>query len=340
MQHRGPYTWGVDSGHPTLTDRYGRTHDYLRVSLTDRCNFRCLYCMPADGVEWKPRAEILTLEEIERLVRFFVGLGVRKVRLTGGEPTVRQGYLNLVERLAAIPDLQSLSLTTNGSRLAQDVSALKRSGLTSLNVSLDTLRSDRFETITRRPGLDAVLEGIDAALAAGLHPKLNVVPMPGINEDEILDFVDFARERNLCVRFIEFMPFLANGWRAERVIPSRELRDRITQVAVLEPIEGTESDVAKEFRIAGSEGRVGFVSSVTESFCSGCSRIRLTADGMLKSCLFLPPTVSLRDLIRAGADDEALRAAVQQCLDTKWQAHPSMTEWRQRDTLSMVQIGG
>ena len=323
-----------------LTDRFGRFHDYLRVSLTDRCNFRCVYCMPEEGIAWQQREEILTFEEIERLARFFIERGVRKVRLTGGEPTLRKGYLNLVASLAAIPGLEHLALTTNGTRLAHDAGALKESGLTSVNVSLDSLKADRFLEVTRRNELPRVLQGIKVAQAAGLNPKINVVVLPGVNEDELVAFGEFACEHQLTVRFIEFMPFLDNGWSADRVISSGEIRTRLAERFVLQPMNGGASDVAREFKIEGSEGRVAFVSSVTESFCSGCNRLRLTADGQMKSCLFLPPSVSLRDLIREGASDEELETAVRQCLDGKWSAHPPMRNWAQRDNLTMVQIGG
>jgi len=296
--------------------------------------------MPEHGVAWKPRDEILTFEEIEHLVRFFVRHGVRKVRLTGGEPTVRHGYLDLVARLAGIPGLESLALTTNGSLLARDASELKQRGLATLNVSLDTLRDDRFEQITRRPGLSNVLRGIAAALDAGLATKVNVVPLPGINDDEILDFVEWARTTPLTIRFIEFMPFLENNWKPERVITSVEIRRRVAEKYDLLPVSAEPADVAREYTIDGFAGRLGFISSVSESFCAGCSRLRLTADGALKSCLFLPPAVSLRDLVRQDANDADLLAATRACLDGKWKEHPPMNNWRQRDNLTMVQIGG
>ncbi len=291
-------------------------------------------------MSWQPREEILKFEEIEHLVRIFVARGVRKVRLTGGEPTLRKGYVSLVRDLSAIPGLEQLALTTNGSRLAQDAALLKQAGLTSVNVSLDTLRPDRFVEVTRRDELPRVLEGIRSAQEAGLETKVNVVVLPDVNEDELLDFGEFACEQKLTVRFIEFMPFLDNGWSAERVVSSAEVRARLSERFELRPLASGASDVAREYVIDGSEGRVAFVSSVTESFCSGCNRLRLTADGQLKSCLFLPPSVSLRDLLRDGASDEVLGAAVKRCLDGKWSAHPPMRNWAQRDSLTMVQIGG
>lgn len=296
--------------------------------------------MPEEGVAWQPREDLLTFEEIDRLARFFIVRGVRKIRLTGGEPTLRKGYLSLVETLAAIPGLDQLALTTNGTRLVQDAAELKSAGLTSVNVSLDTLRPDRFYEVTRRKEFLRVLHGIESAQAAGLETKVNVVVLPGVNEDEVINFGEFACEHKLTVRFIEFMPFLDNGWSAEQVVSSAEIRNRLAAQFVLRPLGASASDVAREFTIDGSDGRVAFVSSVTESFCSGCDRLRLTADGQVKSCLFLPPSVSLRDLVRKGAKDDELESAVRQCLGGKWSAHPPMRNWAQRDSLTMVQIGG
>lgn len=323
-----------------LTDRFGRFHDYLRVSLTDRCNFRCVYCMPEEGVEWQPREELLTFEEIDRLARFFVDRGVRKIRLTGGEPSVRKGYLELVDRLAQIDGLRELALTTNGTRLAIDADRLKQAGLTTVNVSIDTLDADRFLKITRRAGLAQVLEGIERSIQAGLETKVNVVILPGENDDELEDFVELSMSLKVTVRFIEFMPFLDNGWETSKVITSGELRERLSGRHTLEPVSGHPSDVANEYLVDEGKGRIAFVSSVSESFCSGCSRLRITADGQLKSCLFLPPNVSLRDLIRGNASDQDLEKAVQRCLQGKWKAHPPMKNWTQRDHLTMVQIGG
>lgn len=323
-----------------LVDRFGRKHTYLRVSLTDRCNFRCVYCMPEHGVEWKPRAEILTLEEIERLVRLFAQLGITKVRLTGGEPTVRRGFLGLVESIAAIPGIDRVLLTTNGTRLAEYAPKMASAGMKGLNISLDSLRRERFQEITRRDALDEVLAGIEASIKAGLETKINVVVIPGVNDDEILDFVEFASKRPIQVRFIEFMPFLGNEWKPDKVFGYREMLDVIETKFAVEPISRTASDVAKEFRISAGLGTLGFITSMTESFCSDCNRIRLTADGHFKTCLFLPERTSLRDLMRVGADDEQLARVIHADLQTKWAGHPPMHEWRQLDHLTMVQIGG
>lgn len=323
-----------------LEDSFGRKHGYLRLSLTDRCNFRCTYCMPEAGVEWLPKSELLTFEEIERLVRLFVSLGVSKLRLTGGEPTLRQGYLDLVARLSAIDGLTEFGITTNGFRLAKDAETLARNGLTSVNVSLDSLRADRFKQITLQDGHEKVLAGIQAAVQAGLETKVNVVVLPGINDDELLDFVEFSRENPVTVRFIEFMPFLANNWQHSEVLPSAELRARILTQFPIKALPNAPEAVATDYEVPGFAGRIAFVSSVTESFCKGCNRVRVTANGQVKSCLFLPPMTSLRDLMREGCDDSGITLAIQQCLQSKWEQHPPMTNWAQRDHLTMVQIGG
>lgn len=296
--------------------------------------------MPAEGVEWKDRAEILSLEEIERLVAIFVRLGVRKVRLTGGEPTVRRGFMELLFALHEAHPSIKLLLTTNGSSLRQIAEPLRDAGLSGINVSLDSLRRDRFAEITRRDSLPQVLEGIEAAIAAGIPTKINVVVMPGMNDDELVDFIEFTRDRAVQVRFIEFMPFAGNLWKPERVFGYAEMRSVSDSHFALEPVTGQPSDVAKEFSIPGFRGTVGFVTSVTESFCEGCNRIRLTADGHVKTCLFLPQRTSLRDLMRAGASDSEIATVIRADLNTKWAGHPPMDNWKQLDQLSMVQIGG
>lgn len=323
-----------------ITDRYGRVHDYLRVSLTDRCNLRCAYCMPETDVNFAPKHEILTLEEILKLVKLFANLGVRKIRLTGGEPTIRPGYIDLIAQVKAIPGIEHVALTTNGLKLAAEAEQLKQAGLDSLNVSLDTLNPERFTSLTRRPGHAKVLSGIQAALHAGLETKINVVLLRGFNEDEIEAFLALAQLNRLTVRFIEFMPFLGNEWGPERVVPNAEIRDRVQAFATLKPIPGEPSDVATSYQIEGFQGQVGFISSVTESFCAGCNRIRLTADGMLKTCLFLPPAKSLRDLLRQGVPVTEIEATIREGMLTKWAGHPPMRTWQQLDQLSMVQIGG
>ncbi|MCW5943435.1 MAG: GTP 3',8-cyclase MoaA [Fimbriimonadaceae bacterium] len=323
------------------TDPFGRPHTYLRVSITDRCNFRCGYCMPAQGVIWRPRSEILNFEEIERLVRLFVRGGVTKVRLTGGEPAVRRGLEELIARLAVIEGLREIWMTTNGSTLAKKADAYRRAGLTGLNVSLDSLRRERFAEIARRDELPKVLEGIETALGAGFRPlKINVVVMAGVNEDELLDFAELASDRPIQVRFIEFMPFKGNGWQRGDLYPAARMREDLRERYRLTPLETSPNAVARGFAIEGGKGSVAFVASMTESFCDGCNRLRLTADGTVKSCLFLRADGNLRDSLRAGADDEALATIVRDSLARKWKEHPPMENLLATNDHSMLEIGG
>ncbi|GMV37601.1 MAG: cyclic pyranopterin monophosphate synthase [Fimbriimonadales bacterium] len=324
-----------------LTDRFGRVHSYLRISVTDRCNFRCVYCMPPEGIEWRCREELLTFEEIVRLARVFVRLGVDKVRLTGGEPTVRRGIESLLSALAGLPGLHTLAMTTNGFRLREQARIYREAGLTNINVSLDSLRRDRFEQITRRDALDDVLAGLDAALSVGFRKvKINTVVMAGVNDDELLDFVDLARDRPLHVRFIEFMPFHNNGWSVGGVFPLARMREVIGGRYSLEPVRAEPNAVAREWRIPGFEGTIGFIASMTESFCSECNRIRLTADGQIKSCLFSPAESNLRDVLRTGASDDELEARIRTALWLKPKEHPPMEVLAAQENRSMIEIGG
>ncbi|MBS0663770.1 MAG: GTP 3',8-cyclase MoaA [Verrucomicrobia bacterium] len=324
-----------------LTDGFGRFHDYLRISVTDRCNLRCLYCMPADGLVWKERAEILTFEEIERIAGLLVRQGVRKIRLTGGEPTMRRDLEVLIARLRALPGLQSLVMTTNGLRLADRAARYRAAGLDGLNVSLDTLRPDRFEQMTRRTGLERVRHGLEAALAAGFATvKLNVVVMRGLNDDELPDFARLARTSPLEVRFIEFMPFDRNEWSTDRLVPYAEMRRRVESAVTLQPLAAGPNAVAREFAVAGGAGRIGFVTSMTEDFCAGCNRLRLTADGRLKNCLFSVGEADLRGPLRAGADEAELLAVIRGCVREKWAGHPPPAELAALHNRAMIQIGG
>lgn len=324
-----------------LVDRFGRHHTYLRVSLTDRCNFRCVYCMPEFGIAWRDRAEILTFEEITRLVRLFASMGVNKVRLTGGEPTLRKGLTELIGTISKVPGISKLYMTTNGTTLRRSAQDYRDAGLTGLNISIDTLRQDRFKEIARRDSFEQVVEGIDAALAAGYDTiKINVVAMAGVNEDEVVDFVKFAYDKPVDLRFIEFMPFDDNGWTKAQVLPYIKIRGMIEENYELTAINGEPQDVAREFAVSGAKCTVGFISSMTDSFCSGCNRLRLTADGKFKSCLFLKAGDSLRDQMRNGADDDALEATIRTGLIGKWKEHPPMDELIRLKNASMVEIGG
>lgn len=321
-------------------DRFGRRHTYLRVSLTDRCGFRCLYCMPGDKIAWKPKGDLMTDGEIMRACVVFTRLGVRKVRLTGGEPTVRPGWLELAGALAALDPAVDVHLTTNGSVLHRAAAALATAGVRGVNVSVDSVHPERFRQITQRGELQVVLDGIDAAIDAGLEVKINTVVLPGLNCDEIGGILDHFADRPVQVRFIEFMPFAGNAWAAGRVVGYAEMLAEVEKRFTIEPLPGSQGAVAKEFGLIGRRATVGFITSMTESFCGDCSRVRLTADGGVKPCLFLPASQNLRDRMREGASDGDLADAVHAALAAKWEGHPPMNEWQERESLHMVQIGG
>jgi cyclic pyranopterin phosphate synthase len=324
-----------------LIDRHGRKHTYLRLSVTDRCNLRCAYCMPPQGIDWTPRAQILTADELVRLGTIFVGMGITKIRLTGGEPLSRRDIGPIAQRLAALPGLKALAMTTNGISLAGRAQGLRDAGLTALTISLDTLRRDRFLEIAKRDQFQAVMDGIEASLAAGFAPlKINVVVMRGVNDDEILDFVDWAKDRPVNVRFIEYMPFPDNHWSKGGLMPYAEMRRLIERHVPLIPMVGAATDVGKDFRIAGHQGTVGFVTSMTESFCGGCNRLRVTADGNIKSCLFHPAEQSLRDAMRAGEPDIEIERLILRAVDGKQAAHPPMDELMTMKNRNMIEIGG
>lgn len=322
-----------------LTDRFGRRHTYLRVSVTDRCNLRCKYCMPAEGIAWIERKELLTFEEIERVVRVLAGAGVDKVRITGGEPTVRRGIEELIAAIARINGIRELAMTTNGTTLRARAQAYRDAGLTHLNVSIDSLRADRFQEITQTDKFDTVMEGIECAIAAGFQPlKINTVVMKSVNDDEIPDFVSFARTRPVNVRFIEFMPFDGNAWSEGKMFSYSEMLAAVG--AEIEPIERKPCAVAKDFRIVDGIGTVSFVTSMTDDFCGDCNRIRLTATGEFKPCLFMLPNVSVRDRLRSGCSDEDVLGAVQESLGAKWKGHPGPKALLRLKNASMIQIGG
>jgi cyclic pyranopterin phosphate synthase len=330
-----------------LVDSYGRVHRDLRISVTDRCNFRCTYCMPAEGMDWLPRSDVLTFEEIERIARVCVErFGVDSIRLTGGEPTVRAHLPVLVGKVAALrrggdgPPVD-LSLTTNGATLRSVAGDLVTAGLRRVNISLDTLRHDRFVELTRRDELDHVLEGIDAAAAAGLDPvKVNVVVMRGINDDEVVDLATFGRERGVTVRFIEWMPLDADRqWASDAVVSQAEIVAAIDAVFPIEPLARGHQP-AERFAYRDGRGEVGVIPSVTRPFCDTCDRIRLTAEGQLRSCLFAVDEVDLRILVREGASDDELAAAVQRCVADKWAGHMIGQVQFIRPRRSMSQIGG
>ncbi|MEA2686633.1 MAG: 3,8-cyclase, partial [Actinomycetota bacterium] len=295
-----------------LVDPFDRVVRDLRISVTDRCNFRCTYCMPEEGMDWLPRSEILTFEEIERVARLCVERwGFTGIRLTGGEPTVRAGLPTLVAKLAALG--VDLALTTNGATLRLIADDLKAAGLGRINISCDSLRRDRFLALTHRDALAQVLDGIDAALEAGFSPvKVNAVLMRGVNDDEVVDFATFGREKGVVVRFIEFMPLDADGaWTGEQVVSAAEILAAIGAVYPLTAVPGRGSQPAERYAYADGRGEIGVVPSVTRSFCGSCDRVRLTAEGMFRNCLFATRETDLRVLLRGGASDDELAAAIE-----------------------------
>ncbi|MGW8884519.1 GTP 3',8-cyclase MoaA [Streptomyces sp. NPDC055749] len=326
-----------------LVDRFGRVHTDLRVSLTDRCNLRCTYCMPAEGLDWLPRAEILTDDEIVRLVRVATErLGITEVRLTGGEPLLRRGLPGLVARLSALDEAPDLSLTTNGIGLARSAAALREAGLNRVNVSLDTLRAERFATLTRRDRLTDVLDGLHAAHAVGLSPvKVNAVPVRGVNDDEIAELAAFAVGNGYLMRFIESMPLDAQGaWDRDRMVTAEEILDRLREGFELVPVGRQGNAPAEEWRIAGTDAVVGVIASVTRPFCGSCDRVRLTADGQLRNCLFATEESDLRALLRGGADDTALEAAWRTSVGGKGPGHTINSPGFRRPERPMSAIGG
>jgi cyclic pyranopterin phosphate synthase len=324
-----------------LVDSFGRVHRDLRISVTDRCNFRCSYCMPEEGMAWLPREELLSYEEIERLARVFVErYGFESIRITGGEPTARAHLPVLVEKLSRLG--VDLALTTNGVSLRLLAHDLAAAGLSRVNISLDSLRPERFAAITRRDALDKVLDGIDAALDAGLSPvKVNVVVMRGVNDDELVDFALFGRSRGVTVRFIEVMPLDASGaWTSGQVVGRDEIVAAIDAVLPLEPVGRPDGAPAERFRFLDGGGEIGVISTVTRPFCESCDRVRLTAEGQLRSCLFALDELDVRSLLRAGASDGELAVAIEQAVASKWAGHLINQPVFIRPSRSMSQIGG
>jgi GTP 3',8-cyclase len=313
----------------------------LRVSVTDRCNFRCSYCMPEEGMVWLPRSEVLTFEEIERIARVCVErFGFDGIRLTGGEPTVRAHLPELVERLARLG--VDIAMTTNGATLPLLAADLRRAGLRRINISCDSLRRDRFLEMTKRDALDQVLAGIDAALEAGFDPvKINCVLLRGINDDEIVDLATFGRERGVVMRFIEWMPLDASDqWGQGKVVPASEIVAAIDAVYPLAPVAERGDQPAERFLYCDGGGEVGVIASVTRSFCGSCDRVRITAEGMFRNCLFAVRETDLRAIMRGGGSDDDLAAAIEADVGTKWAGHSIGQVHFIKPARSMSQIGG
>jgi GTP 3',8-cyclase len=326
-----------------LVDGHRRAIGDVRISVTDRCNFRCQYCMPAEGLPWLDRSALLTYEEIERLVRLLAAMGVHDVRLTGGEPLVRKELWRLVEMLDAIEDVHDLSLTTNGYLLTRQVDDLVRAGLRRVNVSLDALAPDRFFQLTRRNSLAQVLEGLEAAQR---HPelrpiKVNVVALRDFTEHEVLRFAEFARQNPYEVRFIEFMPLDADrAWTRDKVLPNAEIVAMIDAVYPLEPIGRERHGTARRYRFADGTGEMGFISPVTQPFCGDCNRIRLTAEGELRTCLFSMTETDLREPLRAGATDGELEQIIRDAVWRKELKHHVNDPGFVQPPRTMSRIGG
>ncbi|XP_042539739.1 molybdenum cofactor biosynthesis protein 1 isoform X1 [Dipodomys spectabilis] len=324
-----------------LTDSFGRQHSYLRISLTEKCNLRCRYCMPEEGVPLTPRADLLTTEEILILARLFVKEGVDKIRLTGGEPLIRPDVVDIVARLHQLEGLRTIGVTTNGINLARLLPQLQKAGLSAINISLDTLVPAKFEFIVRRKGFHKVMEGIHKAIELGYNPvKVNCVVMRGVNEDELLGFVALAEGLPLDVRFIEYMPFDGNKWNFKKMVSYKEMLDTIQQRwPELETLPEEESSTAKAFKIPGFQGQVSFITSMSENFCGTCNRLRITADGNLKVCLFGNSEVSLRDHLRAGASEEELLSIIGAAVGRKKRQHAGMFNIAQMKNRPMILIG-
>ena len=324
-----------------LVDPFGRTIRDLRISVTDRCNFRCTYCMPEEGMQWLPRSEVLTFEEIERLARVFVQRwGVDGIRLTGGEPTVRAHLPVLVAKLAALG--VDVAMTTNGATLRQHARPLRDAGLRRVNISLDSLDRARFEEMTRRDELANVLDGIDAALDAGFDPvKINAVVQRGVNDDEIVALAEFGRDTGVEVRFIEFMPLDATGhWMTRDVVGQDEIVATIDAVHPLEQLPARGAAPADRWRYLDGRGTVGVIPTVTKPFCGDCDRVRLTADGQFRTCLFATDEFDLRAALRSGETDDELAARIERAVGTKWAGHQINQVNFVRPVRTMSQIGG
>lgn len=325
-----------------LTDSFGRTHTYLRISLTERCNLRCTYCMPAEGVPLTPRAHLMTAEEIDAIATEFVRLGITKIRLTGGEPLVRKDAADIIERLGRLP--VELTLTTNVLLVPRFLNVFAGAGVRSLNVSLDTLNPQRFEAFTRRKGFEETLRNIDLLLENGFRVKSNAVIMRGQNDDELLDFVRWTEHKPIHVRFIEFMPFDGNRWQWDKVFSYREMLERIQAELPTEKLTDAANDTAKAYRVPGYQGTFAVISSMTNHFCGTCNRLRLTANGKVRNCLFSDEETDVLTALRAGqAIEPIIRAAVQR----KKQAHGGIQELAQLGEghpelpgRSMILIGG
>ena len=327
-----------------LIDAFGRVHNNLRISVTDRCNIRCFYCMPAEDVQFMNRDELLTFEEIERFVNVTVTLGIDKIRLTGGEPLVRRDLHLLVEKLAAIPEIKDIGITTNGILFGDQAQTFYDAGLRRVNISLDALNPVKFKQITRRDGYEKVIESIHIAKQVGFDPvKINAVSVRGLTEDEIVPFGQFARETGVELRFIEFMPLDAdNAWEREKVLFAHEIIEKLSaEIMPLVPSENQDPRApATDFEFEDGVGRVGFIASVSQPFCMSCNRFRVTADGKLRNCLFSHEETDIKSLLRDGASDAAIAQAIRDSIAAKNEGHEINTARFIQPERPMYSIGG
>lgn len=325
-----------------LRDNFQRTIDYMRISITDRCNLRCIYCMPADGVKPIEYKEILSYEEIIRIVRIAAGMGVRKIRITGGEPLARKNVTYLIASIKNIDGIEDLSLTTNGVLLEKYAKEIADAGLNRINISLDSFRPERYREITRGGDVEVVLRGIVAAERAGLIPiKINMVPIRGFNDDEIEEFARITLTSPSHVRFIEFMPIGAKDiWSNEKYIPTDEIKSIVERIGPLTPVRARKSGPARYFRFEGATGVVGFVSAITHHFCGDCNRLRLTADGKLRPCLFSETEIDLKSPLRSGASDEEIERLLKLSIDVKPEGHNISNRTDLKFLRPMSRIGG
>ncbi|XP_054894755.1 molybdenum cofactor biosynthesis protein 1 isoform X1 [Poeciliopsis prolifica] len=323
-----------------LTDSFGRRHNYLRISLTEKCNLRCQYCMPEEGVKLTPRGQLLSTSEVLTLAQLFVREGVDKIRLTGGEPLIRPDVVDIIAELKKLVGLKTVAVTTNGINLSRLLPKLKDAGLDLINISLDSLVPAKFEFVVRRKGFHKVMESIDKAVELGYNPvKINCVVMRGLNEDELLDFVQLTEKKPLEVRFIEYMPFDGNKWNFKKMVSYQEMLDQIRQQwPNLERLQPGPADTAKTFKVPGFKGQLGFITSMSDNFCGSCNRLRITADGNLKVCLFGNSEVSLRDILRSGASDEELLQIIGAAVGRKKKQHAGMFSISQMKNRPMVLI--
>jgi GTP 3',8-cyclase len=325
-----------------LLDRHNRNHNYLRISLTTNCNLRCFYCMPDEDIQLPPPSHFMQPHEIESLTRIFVHLGVTKIRLTGGEPLVRKDAAAIIEKLGAFP--VELAMTTNGIRLPEYIPVIKKAGIRSVNVSLDTLQKDKFLLLTKRDQYDVVKQNIELLLHQGIHVKVNVVVMKGVNEEEINDFISWTKFTPIHIRFIEFMPFTGNHWQADKVFGRQQILQTVASAYDWVKLKDQPHDTAKKYRVLGFTGTFAVISTITAPFCGDCNRMRLTADGKLKNCLFSKDETDLLTALRQGQDVEPL---IRQCILNKAQerggqfsAQPEDLDVRLMKNRSMIAIGG